>query len=96
MLFGHFENLNLVDAQFLNVEQKQREEQTERTWLWGRGGRERTEMKGGRSLKETEVRKNICNLNISGRCPFSQKRSFTKDLVNVISTKSPKDVAQFN
>lgn len=54
------------------------------------------EMKGGRSLKETEVRKNICNLNISGRCPFSQKRSFSKDLVNVISTKSPKDVAQFN
>lgn len=48
-------------------------------------------------MKETEVRKNICNLNISGRCPFSQKRSFSKDLVNVISTKSPKDVvAQFN
>lgn len=53
MLFGHFENLNLVDAQFLNVEQKQREEQTARTWLRGRGGDERgKELEGDRSQKE--------------------------------------------
>lgn len=53
VLSRHFENLNLVDAHFLNVEQKHRKEQTTRIWLGDRGRRERTRIKEGRILKET-------------------------------------------
>lgn len=52
VLFGHFEKLSLVAVQFLNVEQKQREEQTARIWLRGSGRRGRTEIKEGKSIKE--------------------------------------------
>lgn len=53
VLSRHFENPNRVDAHFLNMEQKHRKEQTRRIWLQDRGGRERTKIKEGRSLKET-------------------------------------------
>lgn len=53
VLSRNFENLNLVDAHFLNVEQKHRKEQTTRIWLGDRGRRERTRIKEGRILKET-------------------------------------------
>lgn len=45
VLIGHF-------VQFLNVEQKKREEQKARIWLRGSGRREKTEIKEGKSLKK--------------------------------------------